>query len=457
MTLLSSWRRGALLFLAGPAALAAAAGFNVRDYGATGDGRTLETAAFRRAVAACAAAGGGEVVVPPGRYLTGTIELKSRVGLEVGAGAVILGSENPADYPATPNAWGEPTEMIAPLIYAADAEDVAIEGRGTIDGQGAVWWRRLELADPRRKGPALSAADQAEAARVQRGRPRLIRLVRCQRVLISGLTLRDAADWTIHPLLCDGVRIVGVSIYAAPGSHNTDGIDPESCREVHILGCRIDTGDDCVTLKSGLNEAGRRMGRPTEDVTIANCVMYRGHGGVTIGSEMSGGVRNVTITNCVFHGTDTGLRIKSQRGRGGVVEGVVMDGVVMQDVREPFQITTFYMGHDRPSEVHPVDEGTPRYRDFHFSNITARGARSAGFITGLREMPIEDLTFSHVRIQAGAGFTCTNASQVAFYDSTIDTVAGPALVLRQSREIDSARLRTLAPHPGVPLVADDSR
>jgi polygalacturonase len=428
--------------------------FNVRELGAAGDGQHLDTAAINAAVADCSRAGGGTVYLPPGQYLSGTIELRSHVTLELEAGATILGSENPDDYPPTPSVWGDGREVMAPLIYAADADNITITGRGTIDGQGAVWWRRVRLNDPRKFPPGPQTdEDRAEAAKLARGRPHLIRLVRCTDVVIERVNLRNSAEWTVHPMLCDRVRVDGVTISApATNAHNTDGINPESCRNVQILNCRIDTGDDCVTLKSGLNELGRRMGRPDENITIANCVMYRGHGGVTIGSEMSGGVRNVVVTNCVFVGTDIGIRLKSQRGRGGVVEGLSVSNIVMQDVPLPFLLTTFYTGSDRPEELHPVDEGTPRYRDMLFSHITARGAKVAGQITGLRELPIENLTFTDVHVQAVSGFTVTNARGITFQDVVIDTAQGPALILRNAADVDATRLRTRTPHDGVPLV-----
>lgn len=428
--------------------------FNVRDYGAKGDGRTLDTVALNAAVDACVAAGGGTVYVPPGRYLTGTVTLKSHVTLDLDAGATLLGSEEPKDYPSTPSVWGDGGQMMAPLIYAVDAQNVTITGRGTIDGQGAIWWRRVRLNQPWKFPPGpQTAADRAEAAKLSRGRPHLIRPVRCTDFVLENVTLRNSAEWTVHPMLCDRVRIDGVTILSpATMAHNTDGIDPESCRNVQILNCRISTGDDCVTLKSGKDELGRRMGRPDEDITIANCVMNHGHGGVTIGSEMSGGVRNVVVTNCVFQDTDVGIRLKSQRGRGGVVEGLSVSNIVMQDVPLPFVITDFYSGRD--AGAHPVDAGTPRFRDLMFSNITARGARQAGVITGLREMPIQDVTFSNVHIQARRGLAITDADGVVFQDCVIDTAKGPALTLERTRAIDYARLRTRVPHPGTPLVRE---
>lgn len=446
-----------LSVLAGRAATSGRAVFNVRDYGAVADGQALATRAFNEAVAACAAAGGGTVYVPPGRYLTGTVTLKSHVTLELEAGATMLGSENPDDYLSTKSVWGDETEIMAPLIYADGAENVTITGRGTIDGQGAIWWRRLRLNDPKKFPPGPQTdADRAEAGKFSRGRPHLIRLVRCRDLVIEHVNLRNSAQWTVHPTLCEFVRIDGVTVTSpAKNAHNTDGINPESCRNVQIINCRIDTGDDCVTLKSGKDELGRRMGRPNENITIANCVMLHGHGGVSIGSEMSGGVRNVVVTNCVFQGTDNGIRIKSQRGRGGVVEGISVSNVVMVGVPTPIIITTFYAGGDKPEEVRPVDEGTPRYRDMLFSNITARGAKVAGQITGLREMPIENITFSNVHLEAAGGFACTNARGITFLDTVIDTRRGPALTLRNASQIDAARLRTNHPHDNTPLVATD--
>jgi polygalacturonase len=211
---------------------------------------------------------------------------------------------------------------------------------------------------------------------------------------------------------------------------------------VQILNSRIDVGDDCVTLKSGKDELGRKMGKPDENITITNCVMLKGHGGVVIGSEMSGGVRNVVVSNCVFQGTDVGIRVKSQRGRGNTVEGLTASNIVMQDVRSAFTITTFYQGSDKPSDTFPVDEGTPRFRDFHFSNITARGCETAGQVTGLREMPVEDITFTGIHISAKTGMTVRDARNIVFRDVTIDTASGPPLT-KVNAEVDSTGLRTL--------------
>ncbi|HWB85739.1 MAG TPA: glycoside hydrolase family 28 protein [Bryobacteraceae bacterium] len=426
--------------------------FNVKDYGALGNGRQKDTAAINRAIEACSHAGGGTVYVPPGRYLIGAITLQSGVSLDLEAGATLLGSPDPADYPLHANVFTPGRQEYSSLIYAEDAQDISLRGRGTIDGQGQNWWRRMgwpnRLKVPRNQRTPEELAAMAE---IPYGRPQLIRFVRCKRVVIEGLHLINSPSWTIHPLLCEFVRVDGITIENPVPSPNTDGINPESSRNVQILNSRIDVGDDCVTLKSGRDEPGRRMGKPDENITITNCVMLRGHGGVTIGSEMSGGVHNVVVSNCVFQGTDSGIRIKSQRGRGGVVEGLTVSNIVMQAVSSAFTITTFYSGSDKPGDLFAVNDGTPRFRDFHFSNITARGSKTAGQITGLKEMPIEDVTFNGVHIQAQTGMKVTNARDVAFQDVIIDTGQGPAVTVVNSTGIDTSRLRSLK-HESEPLV-----
>jgi polygalacturonase len=413
-----------------------AATFNVRDFGAAADGTKKDTAPFTRTIEAALKAGGGTVVVPPGKYLIGSIQLKSHITLEVESGATLLGSPDPADYPLHDNPWGTRRQEIAALIYAENAEDVTIRGHGTIDGQGQHWWRRMgwpsRLKLPRDQ---RTPEELAQLALLANGRPQLIRLVSCKLVTVEGLHLINSPSWTIHPLFCEFVRVDGVTIENPVPSPNTDGINPESCRNVQIANSRIDVGDDCVTLKSGINEIGRTMGRPDENITITNCVMLKGHGGVTIGSEMSGGVRNVVVSNCVFQGTDIGIRVKSQRGRGGVVEGFNVANVVMQDVRSAFTITTFYMGSDKPGDVFPVNDGTPVFRDFHFMNISARGSKTAGEITGLKEMAVGGFTFNGVHIQAQTGMKITNAKDVTFTDSSVDAKDGEAFTVTGSTGI----------------------
>jgi polygalacturonase len=236
-------------------------------------------------------------------------------------------------------------------------------------------------------------------------------------VLIRGITARNSPAWTITPLRCDYVTIDGVTVLNPWGSPNTDGINPDSCRFVHISNCHIDVGDDCITIKSGREgpNGERSHLTPCEHITVTNCTMAHGHGGVVIGSEMSGSVRNVVISNCVFVGTERGLRIKSRRGRGGVVEDVRATNIIMQDVRCPFVMNLYYdYGVTDPElafdlRPRPVNDGTPRFRRITFAHITARRAQyAAAFLLGLPEMPIEDVVFEDVSVSmaedAPAGF-----------------------------------------------------
>ncbi len=427
-----------LLALCGFSALQGAV-FNVLDYGATGDGKTKDTTPIAKAIAACAKAGGGTVYLPPGRYLTGPVVLKSNMTLEIDGGATLLGSPDVADYPLRDDVWNPGKKVVAALISATDAENVTVRGRGTVDGQGSNWWKLMGWPARMKVKPENKTAQELEdIKKLANGRPHLLEFIRCKFTAVEQLHLINSPSWTIHPLLSEFVRVDGVTIENPVPSPNTDGINPESCRNVQISNCRIDVGDDCITLKSGKDAAGRKVGKPDENITITNCVMLKGHGGVVIGSEMSGGVRNVTVSNCVFQGTDVGIRVKTQRGRGGVVEGLAATNIVMQDVKSAFTITMFYAGSEKEKGAFPVDEGTPRFRDFVFSNITARGSKTAGEVTGLKEMLVENISFSNIHIDAETGMKVTDAKDIDFRDVVIRAMSGPPLTVTGSERVNAA-------------------
>ena len=415
------------------------AAFNVRRHGASGDGKTNDTATIASAVRACAAAGGGTVQFPAGTYLTGPIELASHMTLHLDAGATILGSPHEDDYPRVPTfAQSRTMELPMPLIAGTGLTNVAIKGEGTIDGQGIAWWDRFQrwarqVQNFNAMGidnltPPQRAEYEESRYQFERGRPRLLEFYRCDRVLIQGVTLRNSPAWTCHPTCCTNVTIDNVSVHNPYEAPHADGITPESCRIVRITNCHVDVGDDGITLKSGSDEEGRTQGLPCEQVVISNCTVGRGHGGVVIGSEMSGGVRDVAVSNCVFSGTDLGIRLKTVRGRGGVVENVSFDHIVMNEVRTPVHVQMHYAasGHVMPPE--PVSQRTPIFRDISMSHLHARGAESAGLCVGLEEMPVERLCLSHARIRSKKGFVLEHANDVEFDRVRIDVAEGEPLM-----------------------------
>jgi polygalacturonase len=436
-------------------------GFNVRAYGAAGDGQTLDTHALQAAIDACHQQGGGTVLVPAGQYLTGSLFMQSHITLHLAAGAVLLGSEDPADYPVWRGRWeGTEQETHAPLIAGRQLQNITLTGRGTIDGRGEIWWERHHtqtLAYPR---------------------PRLVSFADCTNVLIEGLTFTRSPSWTINPVRCENVTVQGVTILNPPDSPNTDGINPDSCAYVRIANCYVSAGDDCITLKAGTEAEAPDQQAPCCHITITNCTLARGHGGVVIGSEMSGDVRNVVISNCVFVGTDRGLRLKSRRGRGGVVEDVRVTNLVMQDVLCPFTMNLYYacgawgdpvVSDRRPQ---PVAATTPQFRHIHLSHITARGAHSAaGFLYGLAEQPVEDITLSDISISMApeappsypemadgleqmqrAGLFICNARGLRLQNIEITGQLGPAVMLADSAEVEINATTTPTPAAAGPVI-----
>jgi polygalacturonase len=422
-----------------------ASSFNVREYGATGDGHTLDSAALQKTIDSCAEQGGGTVYLPAGQYVTGSLFLRNNITLYLDAGVVILGSENPEDYPVIHSRWeGMHQDTHAPLIGGDHLHNIAVTGRGTIDGRGAIWWKA-----------------KAEKTLVY-PRPRLISFSYCSSVLIEGITAINSPSWTINPIHCQNVNIHAVTIINPADSPNTDGIDPDSCRLVRISDSYISVGDDCITIKSGTEHEYPDRHAPCRDITITNCTLERGHGGVVIGSEMSGGVRNVVISNCVFIGTDRGIRIKTRRGRGGTIEDIRVSNLIMDGVLCPFTMNLYYhigeRGNLNVSDKNPrsVNNGTPRLRRIHFSHITAREVKhAAGFLYGLAEMPLEDISFSDISISISdvadsgypemaddipsmsqAGFFIRNARRIRLDHVYVTGQRGPAFDIADSTEVE---------------------
>lgn len=360
--------------------------YDVTEYGINpGSGENL-TAPINRLIEKIHNQGGGTICFPAGEYLTGSVRLLSNITLYLSEGAVLLGSGCYDDYPmitasAIPG-WGMDTH--SGLVCAYQAENIAIRGRGLINGQGWHWWHK-KFDD----------------------RPRCVEFIGCSRILIEDIRIINSPMWTIHPVHSDIITIHNVTIQNPVDSPNTDGINPESCRNVHISNCHISVGDDCIAIKSGREFDTYMKEWASENITITNCTMADGHGGVVIGSEMSGGVRNVTVNNCVFQNTDRGFRIKTRRLRGGVVENIRVNNIIMERVFCPLIVNCFYPCATLPGdeeycsskEKQPVTPATPVFRNLYFSDLVVQdAAAAAGFISGLPEMPIDGLYIDNMTV-----------------------------------------------------------
>lgn len=400
--------------------------FDIRRFGAIAGGATKATDAFRQAIAEATRHGGGTVLVPAGVWLTGPIHLASNINLHVAEGAELRFSQDFADYlPPVLTRW-EGQEMFgySPLIYARDCRNVAITGKGKLDGQGAAWWpwkKTQKEAAAKLYELASSGVPTEQRVFASEGglRPSFIQTVNCQNVLVEGITLTSGPFWTIHPVYSENVIVRRVTVNTT--GPNNDGCDPDSSKNVLIEDSWFSTGDDCVVIKSGLNEDGWRVGKPSENIVVRRLHGEAGHGGVVVGSEMSGGVRNVWVTDSEFVGTDRGLRIKSMRGRGGSVENVFYEHVRHQDIRlMVVEITSFYATSTLP----PRSATPPTLQNIHVKNITARGAKEAIDIVGLPEQPVRNVTFEDVDIVADAGLRCVDCASVSFKSTTLSSPSG---------------------------------
>lgn len=420
--------------------------FDIRSYGAVEGGSVKNTAAFARAVDACAAAGGGHVVVPAGRWLTGPIHLKSHVDLHLDKGAVVVFSDRFADYlpVVLVRVGGVDLYNYSPLVYARDCTDVAVTGPGRLDGNGRAWWawQRRQTHEIVKLAPeGVPVAKRIFGTPEAAIRPNFVVFYHCTNVLLEGFTIGSGPCWTLNPVYCENVIIRRLDVDT--DGPNNDGLDPDSCRNVLIEKCRFSTGDDCVVLKSGYNEDGWRVNRPTENLVMRDCVCLRGHGGFVVGSEMSGGVRNVYVHDCEFVGTDRGVRIKSMRGRGGVVEKIWVDGIVARDVKREAVTINMDYGSD-PNAA--TNARPPAFRDIHISNLRCEGAKIAVRINGLADSPVREVSFEDVAISADQGVLCTHAAGLSFKGVAFVAARGPGFDFRSvdGATIQRARVRAAA-------------
>jgi len=385
-------------------------------YGAKADGTTKDTKALQQAIDACAARGGGTVRLAPGTFLTGPITLRSHITLEIDPHATILGSQDKEDYP-------EARELreasVQPLIHATNAEDITITGGGTIDGGGQRWWRMVWAA---RADHKIVAAE----------RPRLLVLDHCRHILIDGVTIQNSASWQVVPYYSDDVTIRNGRILAPANSPNTDGIDPFSSHHVTISHMLIDVGDDNVAIKSG-QPGSPGPDDPSTDITVTDCTFLHGHG-MSIGSEIAGGVQRVHVARITFKDTANGVRVKSNRDRGNDIGYLDFRDLTMENVQTPILVSEYYPKIPEHDAAQPVTPLTPRFHDISITNLHATGAKVAGVIIGLPESPITSITLTQVDISAQSGMTISNATVTA-HDFTVRPTTGLPVILLENAKI----------------------
>jgi len=414
---------------------------DIRDHGAIEGGTVKNTAAFAAAIAACAEAGGGRVLVPAGTWLTGPIHLKSRIDLHVAEGAEIIFSDVIEDYLPVVLVRGGGIEFYnySPLIYARDCENVAITGPGKLDGNAAAWWpwktkETKEIFQLERRGvPVEQRVYGTEEAAI---RPSFVVFFNCRNVLMEGFTIGSGPNWTIHPIYCEDIIIRRVHVLT--DGPNNDGIDPDSCRNLLVEHCVFDTGDDCLVLKSGYNDDGWRVAKPTENVVMRWCSSKRGHGGLVIGSEMSGDVRNVYMHDCEFEGTDRALRIKSRADRGGVVENVWVEDITVRDMQYEVVILNMDYTADRNATI---TRKPPVFRNINVRRVTGHGAPVAIRITGMEDSLIRDVRFEDVTITSTRGVVASHIRDVVFDNVVITPAQGPAFDLAHAQGVTLREVR----------------
>ena len=375
--------------------------FNITNYGAVGDGKTLNTVAIQKAIDACAAAGGGTVLVPAGKFIFGPIILTSSLNLHLDKGAMLLISDDLKNYPIKSKRYQD-------CITAANAHDIEISGQGVIDGQGEAWWQAF-------------AANQKMTHR-----PYMAKLSGCTRVYVHDVTFQNSPMFHFVPENCTDVTIEHIKIKSPARAANTDGIDPSGWNFL-IADCTIDTGDDNIAIKPA---GGRTPG--DKNFLVKNCTFLHGHG-MSVGGGTANGLENLTVSNCTFNGTDSGIRIKTPRGNGGLLQNAVYENITMHDVKNPIYINDYYPERTAPKDpatekAEPVTDRTPITKDIMIRNVTITDSPNAGTIQGLPEAPISNLIFSNVNISAKTGMIIYHARGVQFINSKITVADGKSLI-----------------------------
>lgn len=469
---------------------------NLLDYGGNPDGITLNTIAFADAMQDLSKKGGGTLIVPKGIWFTGPIVFESNINMYLEKGALILFSPDKDLYPLVETIFeGLETRRCQSPISGRNLENIAITGEGSINGSGEAWrplkkekvteshWKSVvssggvvrgdnywfpsegslkgfEMSDMNVPRQDLSEEEWLEIKDFLR--PVMVSFIECKNLLLEGVLFENSPAWNIHPLMCENVILDGVFIRNPGYSQNGDGLDLESCVNSIIVNSLFDVGDDGICIKSGKDEEGRLRGRPTENVIVENCKVFQGHGGFVVGSEMSGGVKNISVKNCQFLGTDVGLRFKSNRGRGGVVENIFISDIYMFNIAtESFLFDLFYGGKSAsealadgdttPIDEHefPVTDETPVFKNIYVKNLVSRNARRAMLFNGLPEMNIENINLENAFITARYGAEFSESRDINLKNVTIIPDEGPAYLFNNVKNFEAEGLNY--------LVAKDSK
>nr|WP_276899890.1 glycoside hydrolase family 28 protein [Pedobacter kyonggii] len=462
---------------------------SITSFGAKGDGITLNTQSINKTIASVSQKGGGVVLIPSGLWLSGPIELKSNVNLHLKRDAILQFTDDFNQYKLVQGNWeGQPAWRNQSPISGINLENIAITGTGIIDGNGGAWrmvkkdkltetqWKTLVAsggvvrADGKMWYPSektVKGSNTKNAGVIEAGktaadyedikdflRPNLLVLTGCKKILLEGVTFQNSPAWNLHPLLCEDLTLRNLQVKNPWFAQNGDGVDVESCKNVLIEGSTFDVGDDGICIKSGRDEAGRKRGVPTENVIIRNNVVYHAHGGFVIGSEMSGGAKNIWVYDCSFIGTDIGLRFKTTRGRGGVVENIYINNINMIDIPgEAILFDMYYAAVDPvplagekreaiKTVTVPVTEATPQFRNFYIKDVVANDAEKAIFFRGLPEMNIKDIHLENVTIKAKKGIEIIEAAGIFLKNINVITEdTSPVVMIQNSSNINISNLK----------------
>ncbi len=457
--------------------------FYITKFGARNDGLYLNTISINNAIDECSKKGGGVVVIPPGLWLTGPLVLKSNVNLHLQKNALLQFTDDLTQYKLVAGNWeGLPQMRNQSPVSATNAENIAITGYGIIDGNGDAWrmvkkdkltasqWKSLlasggvlnedkkiwypsekSLAGSKLKNPGVISADKTpEFYETVKDflRPNLLVLTRCKKILLEGVTFQNSPAWCLHPLMSENLTVRNITVKNPWYAQNGDGLDIESCKNVLIENSVFDVGDDGICIKSGRDAEGRKRAMPTQDVVIRNCTVYAAHGGFVIGSEMSGGAKNIYVEDCTFIGTDIGLRFKTTRGRGGIVENIFIKNIAMKDIiGEAILFDMYYAAQDpvplagekrEPPRIEelPVTEETPQFRNINIRNVICNGAARAIFIRGLPEMNVKNIVLEDMVLQAEEGLDMTEGSHITIKNVKLITKeTNPVMNIHNSRHI----------------------